>query len=232
MASIEKYQRTIGREEVELSELDKLILTCARDAGISLAQWSETFSAVGAEKIADFQELHQKDFDSCNFKPVLNRRIRAFQGFLLERRRPSVVVAVVRTSEKAEVNIPVEHGEEEQLQLGFQAMLVHEKCMAETISRFREVFHRHHYVRAQLPELRDTGPRDKAIESFTSAVRRLRKDGATWKFIYNGLQDGDIGMRQVWEKWIADFHHREDPHDYRQNGVHSEGISAASRFSD
>ena len=231
MASIEAYKRTTSSEEVELTELDKLILTCAVDAGISPAQWSETFSAVGAEKIADFQELHQKDFDSCHFKPVLNKRIGTFHWFLKRRKLP-VVVSVVRSLEKADIHIPVEQGDEEQLHLGFQAMLVHEKCMAETLSRFREVFHRHHYVCAQLPELRDTGPRDKAIESFTSAVRRLRKDGATWKFIYNGLQDGDIGMRQVWEKWIADFHHREDPHDYRQNGVHSEGISATSRFSD
>ena len=85
MASIEAYKRTTTSEEVELTELDKKILTCAAEAQISTTQWIQIFEAVGAEKIEDFLQLNQADFDRCNFKPLLHRRVTECQGFLYDR---------------------------------------------------------------------------------------------------------------------------------------------------
>ena len=72
----------MSSEEAQFTKLELKILTCARDAGITAGKWYDTFEAVGAEKIVDIQELHQEDFNKCNFEPLLQRRIENFQARL------------------------------------------------------------------------------------------------------------------------------------------------------
>ena len=65
--------------------MDKKILTCAAEAQISTTQWIQIFEAVGAERIEDIFELSQADFDCCDFKPLLRKRVTEFHGFLHDR---------------------------------------------------------------------------------------------------------------------------------------------------
>ena len=71
-------------DQNNLSELQSMILYCAAKANISKDQWEEVFQKVGAEKIEDFLELHPSEYDLCDFKPLLQRRLQLFQSNLFE----------------------------------------------------------------------------------------------------------------------------------------------------
>ena len=72
-----RYLLNPGQEE--LTEVDKMILNCAAEAKLSKDQWDEMLKKVGAEKIEDLLELLSVDYESCDFKPLLRRRLVNFQ---------------------------------------------------------------------------------------------------------------------------------------------------------
>ena len=75
----------LNRDHLEVTDLEQMIMNCAVDAKLSKTQWDEMFAAVGAEKIGDILELLADDYNKCNFKPVLKRRLEKFQSLLYER---------------------------------------------------------------------------------------------------------------------------------------------------
>ena len=87
MPSIEEYRRNNSGEQKDLTDVDKMILTCAADANISTAQWDTIFQAAGLEEIKDILELTPGDFDSITFSmnPLLQHRVEEFQDRLEKR---------------------------------------------------------------------------------------------------------------------------------------------------
>ena len=78
-------ERLLHPGQEELTELDKMISTCAVDAKLSKAQWDELLEKVGAEKIEDLLELDAEDYDTCLFKPLMKRRLEEFQSNLYDK---------------------------------------------------------------------------------------------------------------------------------------------------
>ena len=62
-----------------LTEQDKMILECAAEAKDTKSQWELVLGKVGAEKIEDLLDLRPADYDSCEFLPLLRRRLKNFQ---------------------------------------------------------------------------------------------------------------------------------------------------------
>lgn len=77
--------RLLHPGQVELTELESMILTCAVDAKLSKAQWDELLDKVGAENIEDLLELDAEDYDICLFKPLMKRRLEDFQSALYDK---------------------------------------------------------------------------------------------------------------------------------------------------
>ena len=87
MDTTSRVRYLLNQDQQKLTELEKMILNCAADAKLSKSQWDEVLAAVGVEKIGDILQLMSDDYDSCHFKPLLQRRVKNFQSFLRQAKK-------------------------------------------------------------------------------------------------------------------------------------------------
>ena len=73
------YRYLLNPDQEELTEVEMMILNCAAQAKLSKKQMDEVFTKVGAARLVDLLELHEDDYDHCDFKPLLKLRLKSFQ---------------------------------------------------------------------------------------------------------------------------------------------------------
>ena len=89
-----KEHKLLNSGHGALTEQDKMILDCAAEAKISKPQWELVLGKVGAEKIEDLLDLYPADYDSCEFLPLLRRRLKNFQTKLYAKHRNNELTLV------------------------------------------------------------------------------------------------------------------------------------------
>ena len=83
MGGTSKFQHLLSPGQVPRSEVEKKIYYCAAEANLSKAQWDLMLETMGAEKVEDLLELDYGDYASCDFAPLLHKRLLNFQAKLL-----------------------------------------------------------------------------------------------------------------------------------------------------
>ena len=76
------FAHLLNPEDTNLTETQKMILSCVAEAHISKVEWEELLRYVGAEKIEDVLELPDETYSSCDFKPLLQNRLQNFQNYI------------------------------------------------------------------------------------------------------------------------------------------------------
>merc|ERR1711953_1068850 len=83
MGGTSKFQHLLSPGQVPRNEVEKKIYYCAAEANLSKAQWDLMLETMGAEKVEDLLELDHGDYASCDFAPLLHKRLLNFQSKLL-----------------------------------------------------------------------------------------------------------------------------------------------------
>ena len=59
-----------------------MLYECASLAGLGKNDLAFVMDGVGATEVEELLELYPNDYERCNFRPLLNRRVLIFQEYL------------------------------------------------------------------------------------------------------------------------------------------------------
>ena len=79
-----RFHYLMKQGQEELTELEEMILDCAAGAKFTKDQWDELLEKVDAGAIEDLLDLNPEDYEGCDFKPLMRRRVLNFQQALYD----------------------------------------------------------------------------------------------------------------------------------------------------